>query len=199
MKFIARCFFLVAFGAVLIGCSEQPETFKQLLVYPNQKPIEAFKLKAHTGNDFTQESFRSRWNLVFVGYTHCPDVCPMTLNDMSKIYQAIPESLQKKFQFTFLSVDPKRDTVEHLAQYISHFEEDFVAITGEKEEIDKLVFSIGGVYAINSESEDYYSVDHSGRIFIISPQAKRFGIISSEAMHDKDKSIVIEDLIKLAN
>ncbi len=199
MTLAVRSFIFVMFGLLAASCSEQPKSYKQLLVYPNQKPVEAFKLTAHTGDAFTQESFRSRWNLVFLGYTHCPDVCPMTLTDMSKIYQAIPAELQKEFQFIFLSVDPKRDTIDHLAQYISHFDDDFVAITGEKEEIDKLTFSIGGVYAINSENEDFYTVDHSGRIFIINPQGKRFGIISSEAMQSKDKSVVIEDLINLTN
>lgn len=182
----------------LSSCSQEAPEFKQLLVYPKKNPLPEFKLTHHSGSEFTKKSFKGKWNLIFIGYTHCPDVCPNTLTDIDKFYSKIPAELQSKFQVILFSVDPKRDTQKHLASYISHFNDDFMAMTGEKSEIDKLVKALGGIYTINSESEEYYTVDHSGRIFIVNPQAERFGIISSEAMHSKDKTLLVEDLTALS-
>ncbi|MCW8877276.1 MAG: SCO family protein [Kangiellaceae bacterium] len=192
LKFLS-IFILIA---MMVGCSEnqKPVEFKQLLVYPKKNLLGSFEIKSHDDNSFNRQSFEGKWNLIFIGYTHCPDVCPLTLTEITKFYQQIPQEIQKEFQIIFLSVDPKRDTLEHLAGYIEHFHSDFVAVTGEKEEIDKLVYSLGGIYSINNEDENYYSVDHSGRIFIVNPKGERFGIISSEAMHAKDKSSIAKEL-----
>ncbi len=186
---------LVLFASLfLAACEQEAPVFKQLLVYPKKNPLPEFKLFHHSGSEFSEQNFQGKWNLIFIGYTHCPDVCPLTLTEIDKIYSAIPENMQSKFQVVLFSVDPKRDTPAHLAEYVSHFNDDFVGITGEKPEIDKLVKSLGGIYAINDEDPEYYSVDHSGRIFIVNPQGERFGIISSEAMHNKDKSPLVEEL-----
>ena len=196
MNFKLKLGLLLLLVTSLIGCSESqaPVEFEQLLVYPKKNQVPPFELKSHDNKTFNQESFSGKWNLIFIGYTHCPDVCPLTLTEMTKFYQQIPEALQKEFQVIFLSVDPKRDTLEHLAGYVDHFHSDFIAATGDRQEIDKLVYSLGGIYAINNEDENYYSVDHSGRIFIVSPKGERFGIISSEAMHAKDKSPIAKEL-----
>ena len=192
---------------LLISCEQESskqgvvgstQPYSQMLVYPQKKPIESFQLTRQDAEGFNEKSFLGRWNLLFMGYTNCPDVCPTTLMDMANIYKKINPELQKKFQVIFLSVDPARDNLEHMANYIDHFHDDFVAITGEKSEIDKLVFSIGGIYSLNSEDAEYYSVDHTGRIFIINPQGERFGIVTSEAMHSNDKSILVDELNQLA-
>jgi protein SCO1 len=184
--------------AVNTGHSAAEQPFSQMLVYPVKKVIEPFRLLRHDQTEFSQSSFTGRWNLMFMGYTNCPDVCPMTMMDMANIYKNIAPDLQEKFQIVFLSVDPGRDTLPHMADYMDHFHRDFVGITGDKDEIDKLVQAIGGIYALNSEDENYYSVDHSARIFIISPQGERYGIITSDAMHRADKSKLIDELNQLA-
>ncbi len=196
-KIVRLCCWLLGLG-MLLACEPQTPEFEQLLVYPKNTPLAPFALQSHDKKDFNQESLKQKWDLIFMGYTHCPDVCPLTLTDMAKIYEQLPESAKKKFQVVFLSVDPARDSLEHLAEYIDYFNQDFIAVTGEKSQIDKLVFSLGGIYSINNEDPAYYSVDHSARIFIVNPQGERFGIISSEAMHNKDKSKLIAELAQLA-
>ncbi|MET1256714.1 SCO family protein [Aliikangiella maris] len=177
--------------------AKAPE-FTQLLVFPKKNPVAGFSLSKHDGERFDTKNFTGHWNLIFIGYTHCPDVCPMTLTDITNIYKNIDPELQKHFQIIFLSVDPKRDTLPHLADYIEHFHDDFVAITGDKNEIDKIVSVLGGIYHINDEDEKYYTVDHTAKIFIVSPTGERYGIITSEAMHNKDKSNLVKDLNRLA-
>jgi len=192
-------FFIFSFLAFFLSsCSQDAPEFKQLLVYPKKNPLPEFKLTHHSGSEFSKSNFEGKWNLIFIGYTHCPDVCPNTLTDIDKFYSKIPKELQSNLQVILFSVDPKRDTPEHLETYISHFNDDFVAMTGEKGEIDKLVKALGGIYTINTESPEYYTVDHSGRIFIVSPRGERFGIIGIEAMHNKDKTLLIEELTTLS-
>ncbi|TQV88810.1 SCO family protein [Aliikangiella coralliicola] len=199
MKHIIKAVLSGIFVAItLLGCSEKPKEYTQLLIYPNKKPLEQFELVQQDTQKFNVESFSGKWNLIFMGYTNCPDVCPLTLSDISRIYQKISPQLQKNLRIIFLSVDPVRDTPDHLAKYIDHFHSDFVGITGEKTQIDKLVYSLGGIYTINDEDEKFYSVDHSARIFIVNPKGQRFGIISSEAMHGKDKSVLVKELSWLA-
>ena len=201
-----RLLVIFLLAGLLLACSdnssqrgqqfEQP--YSQMLVYPKKNPITNFSLSQHDKTQFGPQNFQGRWNLLFMGYTHCPDVCPITLTEMHHVYAALPTELQKKFQVIFLSVDPKRDTLEHIAQYIDHFHQDFVGVTGEKEEIDKLVRALGGIYALNSEDEQYYTVDHTARIFIISPEGERFGIVNHEAMKSASKDKLVEELSVMA-
>ena len=198
---------LVLSFAILSGCGESPKSgsggefkqpFTQMLVYPKKNPIVDFKLQRHDQVEFNGASFEKHWNLIFMGYTNCPDVCPTTLMDMTNIYKAIEPELQQKFQVIFLSVDPARDNLEHIGNYIDHFHDDFVGVTGQKEEIDKLVSALGGIYSLNDEDEKFYSVDHTARIFIVSPKGERFGIVRSEAMHNQDKTKLVAELNELA-
>lgn len=192
---------------ILFGCSESTnkpketgfsQPFKSMLVYPKKNMISEFSLFQHNQEVFNNDNFKGRWNLIFIGYTNCPDVCPATLTDITRIYNKIDEKLQKRFQVILLSVDPERDNLKHLAQYLDYFHEDFLGVTGNKPDIDQLVASLGGIYALNKEEGEFYSVDHSARIFIVNPKGERFGIISSESMHNKDKSLLISELNQLA-
>ncbi|TQV73764.1 SCO family protein [Aliikangiella marina] len=175
--------------------NEQP--FTQMLVYPKKNPLAPFELSADDKTEFNQASFKGKWNLLFMGFTNCPDICPTTMTDMAHIYNGINSEVQKNFRVVFLSVDPKRDTLEHMDEYLNFFHKDFIGITGKTEEIDKLVYSLGGIYVIGNEDENYYSVDHTARIFIVSPQGERYGMIRSDVMRTKDWTLLIEELNEL--
>lgn len=198
---------IIVIASFISGCGNEQNSsakntfkqeFKSMLVYPKKNLIAEFSLLDQHSAQFNQESLKGAWNLIFMGYTYCPDVCPATLTDITKIYQKIPAELQKKFRIIFLSVDPVRDTPEHLAQYLDYFHPEFVGISGEKDQIDSFVHSLGGIYSLNQEEGEFYSVDHSGRIFIVNPKGERYGIITSETMHNKDKSELVNELGILA-
>jgi len=194
-----------------IGLSTEPGTkksedngkiinqFESLLIYPKKNLIRNFSLKDQSANLFNNGSFKGKWNIIFSGYTNCPDVCPNTLNQMAQLYQLMDENVRDDFQFIFLSVDPKRDTSDHLKQYIDYFHEDFVGITGEFSQIDILIKDLGGIYSINQEEGDYYTVDHSARIFIVDPTAARYGIFESSALKASDKSQLAKDLVSMSS
>lgn len=177
------------------GVNAQP--YSTMLVYPKKNPLVPFNLVEQNNQAFSQESFKGKWNLLFMGFTNCPDVCPTAMTDMAHIYNGINANLQKNFRVIFLSVDPKRDTPEHLGEYLKFFHKEFVGITGEKAEIDKLVSTLGGIYTIGTEDENYYNVDHTARIFIVSPKGERYGIIRGEIMHAKDWTQLVDELNQL--
>ncbi len=202
-KFIFNGLFIVSLTFALFSCSDsnqqsqnksQQQPFESMLVYPEKRQIVDFNLIKPDLSVFTQDDFKGYWNLLFLGFTNCPDVCPTTLTDLTNIYKKISPELQSKMRILFLSVDPARDTPQHIGSYLDYFHKDLVGITGEKIEIDKLVSAIGGIYTINSEEGEFYTVDHSARIFLINPKGERYGIITSEAMHNKDKSLLVKEL-----
>ena len=171
--------------------------FKSLLIYPKKNRLKTFSLLDQDNQTFTNKQLNGYWNFIFTGYTNCPDVCPNTLNQMVKLYQKMPQELKSKVHFIFLTVDPERDSVEHLKAYLDYFDEHFIGLTGELKQIDILVRALGGVYSINKEEGEFYSVDHSARIFIVNPQAERFGIIDGLMFKQPDQTQLLDDLTSL--
>lgn len=172
--------------------------FETLLIYPKKNRLPAFQFVNQDNHSFTNENFLERWNLIFIGYTNCPDVCPNTLNQMTQLYNSLDVETQKKFQFILLSVDPERDTPDHLKNYLDYFHEDFIGVSGDKTQIDKTVKALGGVYSLNKEEGEFYTVDHSARIFIVGPEARRYGIMESSSIASSDKSILVKELTLLS-
>lgn len=168
--------------------------YKTLLIYPKKNLLPVFSMIDHNAKKFSNENFKGKWNLIFSGYTNCPDVCPNTLNQMTQLYQLMDKETQKKIQIIFLSVDPERDTPNYLKQYLDYFHEDFVGISGKKQQIDRVIKSLGGIYSLNKDEGEFYTVDHSARIFIVGPNADRYGIIDSLAIKEKDKQPLANDL-----
>ncbi|MGX5203138.1 SCO family protein [Aliikangiella sp. IMCC44632] len=209
-----RFLLIVCVTSLLLGCNqnsnqEEKETsavnhhkgqpFSQMLVFPKKNLISPFELTREDNSLFTQQEFKGYWNFIFMGFTHCPDVCPTTLADLRDIYAQIPVVNRAKMRIIFLSVDPQRDQIDYLKKYTQAFNPEFYGITGEKNQIDQLVKDLGGIYYINSEDPEFYTVDHTAKIFIVSPNAERYGIISSEAMHAKDKSALVAEINQLVS
>lgn len=129
------------------------------------------------GGDFTLNSaagpvslsdYKDQLKLVFFGYTHCPDVCPLTMANVKVAYKQLPEEILNQVQTIFISVDPERDTPEHLNEYVHFFDASFVGVTGSKAEVDKVVRQYGAFYRIDkSQDAENYSVSHSARVYLI--------------------------------
>jgi len=124
-----------------------------------------FSLKDMNNNTITQESFNGPITVIFFGFTHCPDVCPMTLNKMDIVLNKLKN--KKKLKFFFISVDPERDTPEVIKDYLDNFENDFIGITGDPEKIFILSQSWGilsqKIFLENGE----YNIDHSSPVILL--------------------------------
>lgn len=147
------------------------------LFWPEQKQLVNFSLTDHQNQRFNLDSLAGQWNLVFFGYTYCPDICPLTmstLREANSLYQKQAPKNQKDLRITFVSVDGERDHSDHLANYIQFYDESFIAASGNKTEVDSLTSQLGVPYEIEEHEPGSrnYLVSHSGTLFLISPEGK---------------------------
>jgi protein SCO1 len=157
------------------------------LFWPKPKQIREFNAIDHGGMPFGLEQLAGKWSFIFFGYTHCPDVCPITMSVMADSYEKLASDTEN-IQIIFASVDPERDTAEKLSQYVAYFNEDFIGLGGSAENVDSLTKQIGIAYFINNKEEtENYLVDHSASIFVFDPKARMVGKLS--APHQSTKII----------
>lgn len=138
------------------------------------RKVNDFELVDANGETITQENLKGHWNLLFFGFTHCPDVCPITLQVLKNVVAKLEAEDKTPPQIVFVSVDPKRDTPEAMKRYIDFFNEDFIGITGEQTEIHAMTSHLGIVYSFtaNDEEPENYSVDHSASMLLVDPELR---------------------------
>ncbi len=141
-----------------------------------------FTLRAHTGEQVSDTDFRGKYMLIYFGYSFCPDVCPLELQKMSTaLYMLEQEDYDTSLlQPVFISVDPERDTVSELADYVQDFHPSLVALTGTLDEI-KAVASQYRVYFKKRKEEGVkgYLMDHQSVIMVMEPDGSFNRIFSS--------------------
>ena len=149
------------------------------------RALPEFELLDHSNQPLTRASLTGKWNLMFFGYTHCPDICPASLQTMSDMIAAIDDpDVLDAVQVYFVSVDPERDKPEVLATYATYFNADFIGASAALEKLTPLTRSLGIAHNIRNKSEagNDYDVDHSSAIVLINPQAEFAGLFG--APHD---------------
>ena len=125
-----------------------------------------FQLTDQTGQTVTDKSMQGRPSLIFFGFTHCPDVCPTTLFEMSEVLKAMGEDGDRVNAY-YISVDPERDTQAAMKEYLSSFDPRLKGLTGNAEEIAK-VLSEYRVYAKKVPLKDGdYTMDHTAAVYLI--------------------------------
>ena len=126
----------------------------------------SFSLKDVNNNPINEKSFEGPLTALFFGFTHCPDVCPMTLNKLDIIIDRL-EKDNKKLQVVFISIDPERDTPEVMRDYINSFNNKFIGITGKPEKIFLLSQSWGIISQKIFSEDGQYTVDHSSPVILL--------------------------------
>ena len=140
------------------------------VLWPNPRPIGAFLLQDHRGHAFTRERLDGVWTFMFFGYTHCPDICPGTLATLRRVERDLPANAPVPRQHVLVSVDPARDTVEHLARYVAAFGPEFLGVTGDDGELARLARDVGAAYFRDEPDDDgSYFVDHTASIMLVDP------------------------------
>lgn len=132
-----------------------------------------FRLIDHTGKPVTEKDFLGRYTLVFFGYTYCPDVCPAELQVMTAAMEQLGEKSEKVTP-VFITIDPKRDTVEQMASYVSHFHKRLVGLTGSHEEVRAAAKAYRVYYARAKDdgSSADYLMDHSSVVYLMGPDGE---------------------------
>lgn len=189
--------FMVAIGYDIQTTPEIGPQFSAELsdvILPSPKTLQSFELQDHHRKPFDLERFKGRWTFLFFGYTHCPDVCPTAMGILAEFFDRLkkeaPDAL-KNTHLAFVSVDPERDTPEHLRQYVSYFNPEFLGITGKTQELKKFSKQLGVIYFKGAEfkdperpqakppaepSEEDKMVSHTSAFFLIDPLGRLIAI-----------------------
>ncbi len=140
-------------------------------VWPAPLPLPEFSMLEESGQPLGRDAFSDKWSLMFFGFTHCPDICPATLQQLAIARQRLVESGLEAPDIVLVSVDPERDSPQIMASYVAHFGEDVIGVTGELSELRKLT-STAGIYFQKVQGENgYYTVDHSAVVLLINDDA----------------------------
>ena len=148
-------------------------------VLPAAIELPAFSLVDHHTQVIDNSVFVGQWDLVFFGFTHCPDICPLTLQVLSAAKEQLAASGQTPLpRIVLVSVDPERDTPDDMARYVNAFGPGNLGITGDLEELRKLTSGLGIYFAKQDRGEENYSVDHSAAVIVIDPRGKFHSLFS---------------------
>ncbi len=153
-----------------------------------------FALTDSHGNPVTEKVFAGKAHAMFFGYTHCPDICPTTLADLSQ-RQAELGPLAAKITFAFVSVDPERDTPQVLKDYVGSFPGTFLALSGSREQTDSILKAYR-IYAKKVPAANgNYTMDHTASVLLFDAAGNFRGTLDSQ----EDAATALAKLKKLSN
>ncbi|MCY1268039.1 hypothetical protein D3C76_877440 [compost metagenome] len=148
-----------------------------IVMLSQPRNVPSLQFQDQDGKPFDTASLKGRWNLLFFGYTFCPDVCPTTLAQLRELEGKLPPDVRAQLQVVLVSVDPHRDTPQRLKEYLGFFNAGFQGITGSDENIQKLANALSIPYIPPDTSKPNYTVDHSGNLVVIGPDGMQLGFI----------------------
>lgn len=197
-------FMVVAVTAIVIGLIAQnlkqrstamPQ-FEKLIMLPKPRPLGEVNFTNHNGQPFGQEDLVGKWTILFFAFTNCPDICPSTLQALKETKRELLKTgAWPAFQVAFVSVDPERDTLERLSQYVPYFDPEFFGLrSGDMSYLTQFAKNVGILFLKGKVLEDGgYDVDHGASLILVNPKGEFAGVIS--APHKQET--LVSDLRKL--
>lgn len=172
------------------------------ILNPTRK-IAAPALLKDNGETLTNEDLSGQWHLLFFGYTNCPDICPTTMGVLAQAKKIATEHNHMFPGVVFVSVDPARDKVESLGEYVRYFDKDFIGVTGDEDLIKALALQMSVVYMKMSAEDDSkaavnesgYLVDHSSALLLLNPEGRLVAFFNPP--HDPE--IILKDFRTVVN
>ena len=169
----------VGFGYWMTQKNSVP-AIETAMLYPAPVDLGDFSLVNANGESVDASYFEDDWQLVFFGFTFCPDICPMTLQVLSAARQSLADAGSTALpEIVLVSVDPERDTPEILSEYIAYFGDGVSGLTGDLGEIRKLTERLGIFFQKVELDEGNYTVDHSSVVLVISPAGQLVALFSA--------------------
>ncbi|CAA6663651.1 unnamed protein product [Spirodela intermedia] len=129
-----------------------------------------FKLIDHDGKPVTEKDFVGKWTLIYFGFTHCPDICPDELQKLAAAVDKIKSVAGIEIVPIFISVDPERDTVEQINDYVKEFHPNLIGLTGTNEAVREAARAYRVYYMKTEEEGSDYLVDHSIVMYLMNPK-----------------------------
>ena len=167
--------------------------FKSASTLSLKSTLTEVNLFSHLGKIVNIKDFKGTPTLLFFGFTHCPEVCPTTLSNLLNNIELL-EKNKKNYRVLFITLDPERDTINSLNDYLQNFNSSVIGLTGEFNEINKFAKSWNIYWEKVSEGDDY-TINHTATVFMINKNGNFAGTI---AWGESDKSIKLK-LKKLLN
>lgn len=155
-----------------------PTQMRAVRLFPTPRTLPAFTLEQSDGTPLTVQELRGRWSIVFLGFTHCPDICPTTLSELAqaqKLWAGIDAA--RRPRVLFVSVDPERDSPAKTGEYAAYFHADTLAATAAEPGLQAFANSLGMVYMKVATEAGDYTIDHSTALVVIDPQGRQAGLI----------------------
>ena len=179
----------LAAGVWLQGGGE--DTLVRATRLPEPRPVGAVDLVDMHGESFGIEELRGQWRLAFFGFANCPDICPITLQQLASARLRLADAGVTPLPgILFVSVDPARDTPDVLADYAASFGEGVIAVTGEPDALRDFAGSLGVYFDVAAGDGAAYSVSHSAAVFLISPEGELHAVFSAP----QDVDALVNDL-----
>lgn len=151
-----------------------------------------FDLVDGDGRPVTDRAFRGKWMLVYFGFTHCPDACPLALQNLAAALDQLGPG-RDRVALVFITLDPERDTPAVMRDYVSGFDVPMAALTGSPEQVAKVAKEYRVYYAKVPTKDGDYSVDHTSIVYAMDPQ----GQFAANFTHETPPEEVAERLRKL--
>ena len=171
-------------SALLAGCSGGAPKFKNTDI-TGACYGKALSLTDQSGKHRTLADFRGKVVLLFFGYTHCPDVCPTTLAELSQVMKMLGPAADR-VQVLFVTVDPERDTPAVLSRYVTAFDPRFLGLYGDAAATRRAAKEFKVFYEKHDgPAPGEYSMDHSAGTYVIDPKGRlRLFVRNSKAAAD---------------
>lgn len=156
-----------------------------------------FSLVDHTGRRVTAADYAGKWQIVFFGFTHCPDVCPTTLGYLGTVLDELGDDADRVAPL-FITVDPDRDTVPVLADYVATFHPRLIGLTGTEAEVSAAMrsFRAWAERAENSDAAHGYTMAHPGYIYVMDPQGGFVDVFQEQDQAPEQMAEEIQALIE---
>ena len=185
---------LLASLVMLSGCFGDDENWNGKDI-SGLMPELAFELTGTSGDTVTAEQTDGNIRLLFFGFTSCPDICPATLQKLSRAVKDLPAEMRANTQIVFVSVDPQRDTPERIDSYVSFFSDRAIGLTGEEPALRELSKRYRTTFGYDEpDAEGNYNVSHSGAVYVFDREGKARLLIRPELSVEDIRT----DLVALA-
>lgn len=150
--------------------------------------LQPFQMQYTEGGQFTNDTLKGHWSLVFFGFTHCPELCPTTMSELAKAIGLLKsEGLEELPQVTMVTVDPEHDGLEALKTYVKGFNSKFTGAVPDAKMLKRVAREVGVAYQKVSGDSD--NIEHTGAILLFNPQGELAGFftyphVAGDMVHD---------------
>ncbi len=173
---------LVALGSPALTACHRAPAFQGTVLESAPVAPDLRLVDGATGGPFSLRDWRKGVTVVYFGYTHCPDVCPLTMGSLAAAVRSLPADQRDRVRVVMVTIDPERDTPEVMARYVAHFESGFIGLSGQPDDVAR-VLSDWAVTTIRGEADaaGSYFMSHPAGVNVLDSRSRRRLVIHGDA------------------